>query len=404
MKLKALLIDFGATRIKSAILDLENGAIVSLRDWEMFNVAPNSPERYEIPTEWLTRIFCDVCNHYYNNAHTRFQSVFLCSQMHGFIVADDKNVPQTNYISWRDHRSQVPDAYGQTSFELLQHALAKHLPRQTFRAITGMPLPQVFPSPIFSIGFAKTVPMDLFAFSRFPIGWHAARTVRQELPTLRCLQVWASGTLEHKNATSNSSRSSKRLSALSLSSTKRHKQTMLLVSGSPESNLFPFTLVLAIINAQLLGADNQKNSLSFNIGTGSQVSRIIQTLDDNEDSEVENRPFFGKKFLRTITHIPGGRVLALFASLLQNPHHEMPDEIWKLLGKMSLDEVLNSKLTMNLSFFPGSWRYNETGGSIGNITEHSWNYRSYLASLLRCFAVQYVQASRLVVPNRRKCD
>ncbi len=296
MKLKALLIDFGATRIKSAILDLENGAIVSLRDWEMFNVAPNSPERYEIPTEWLTCIFCDVCNHYYNNAHTRFQSVFLCSQMHGFIVADDKNVPQTNYISWRDHRSQVPDAYGQTSFELLQHALAKHLPRQTFRAITGMRLRPSLPIANFFDWVRENRPNGPLRLLTIP-DWLACCSNRAtgiaHTSMLAGLGFWNIRTQECDIQLISLFKETFGVVPLLNKAAQTNDVAGFWVAGEQS---IPIYVGVGDHQCALLGADNQKNSLSFNIGTGSQVSRIIQTLDDNEDSEVENRPFFGKEF------------------------------------------------------------------------------------------------------------
>src|SRR6185295_18972949 len=57
----------------------------------------------------------------------------------------------------------------------------------------------------------------------------------------------------------------------------------------------------------LAGALLAERELSVNIGTGSQVAILS---DSAMAGPHQTRPYFGGRFLRTITHIPAGRALS----------------------------------------------------------------------------------------------
>ena len=67
--------------------------------------------------------------------------------------------------------------------------------------------------------------------------------------------------------------------------------------------------------AALLGAGlNKMNMLSFNLGTGAQVSKLVSKLVCS--SEYQIRPYFNGKYLVTIPHIPSGRALNVYIRFL----------------------------------------------------------------------------------------
>ena len=57
--------------------------------------------------------------------------------------------------------------------------------------------------------------------------------------------------------------------------------------------------------AALMGSELAPGEVSINIATGCQVS----TLTDVADSPAQLRPYFFERYLRTVTHLPAGRLL-----------------------------------------------------------------------------------------------
>lgn len=68
--------------------------------------------------------------------------------------------------------------------------------------------------------------------------------------------------------------------------------------------------------ASLLGMELSAEKIIFNIGTGGQVSKIVNSLDAN--SNTQHRPYFGSKYIQTVTHLPSGRLLNDFISFIFN--------------------------------------------------------------------------------------
>ena len=74
--------------------------------------------------------------------------------------------------------------------------------------------------------------------------------------------------------------------------------------------------------AALLGAELAQGEVSINIATGCQVS----TLTDVANSPTQLRPYFFEQYLRTITHLPAGRLLT--ASVREDVGGLPSDEEW----------------------------------------------------------------------------
>ena len=74
--------------------------------------------------------------------------------------------------------------------------------------------------------------------------------------------------------------------------------------------------------AALMGAELAPGEVSMNIATGCQVS----TLTDVADSPAQLRPYFFEQYLRTITHLPAGRLLT--AAVREDLGYLPSDEEW----------------------------------------------------------------------------
>ena len=103
---KILLVDFGATHIKSTIYSAASDS------WDSFNkiISPqnisNIPGQFVVSQNRLMKIFKDICEMHKKD---EYEAIFIASQMHGFVVTDQDNKPLTDYISWQDHRGKILD-------------------------------------------------------------------------------------------------------------------------------------------------------------------------------------------------------------------------------------------------------------------------------------------------------
>lgn len=108
-----------------------------------------------------------------------------------------------------------------------------------------------------------------------------------------------------------------------------------------------------------------RNDIIVNMGTGSQV--ITQN---------SRRSF-----------IPAGRAFLTFNEFFKSLDLNMFD----MLEKITIDDVKNSNLIIDLNTFPQSVKYhkNISGGGILGITENKFNIKNLLGSLLKNFVGQY---------------
>ena len=141
-------------------------------------------------------------------------------------------------------------------------------------------------------------------------------------------------------------------------------------------------------------------SISINIGTGSQVATIDP---DSVPDGVELRPYFDSSTLAAVTRIPGGRALASFMDFLEDvclAAGVRDVDFWGLLQEIDERDILNATLRFDLGVFPSAWNY-QRGGSISNIHEGYLTLNNYLASLLKSLGEQYLTVAELFDPEHR---
>ena len=95
-----LLVDFGASRIKTAILS--RGSIMFVKEFPSIDAKINDNKYYEISAEKLKSFFLNLAQNQYKEYS--YAGILISSEMHGFMLVDSKNKPLTDYISWKDER------------------------------------------------------------------------------------------------------------------------------------------------------------------------------------------------------------------------------------------------------------------------------------------------------------
>ncbi len=128
---QVLLIDFGTTSIKSALLHLDGGYFSHVRSHAALANRSPVPGRYELSPDELHERFRSVCADYMDGLGTPFDGVFICSEQNGFVALDAHDRPLTPYISWKDERSREP-VNGVDTFSLVTERLGER-----FKAVTG---------------------------------------------------------------------------------------------------------------------------------------------------------------------------------------------------------------------------------------------------------------------------
>ncbi len=386
---KFLLIDYGATRIKAAIFNSENGVFTNKKDFLPLSNCVREAGHYEVSLFGIRKQFLQICKSYYKTA--KFSGILISSEMHGFALLDENDKPLTNYISWKDERS-LEKIDSDSTFESLKNKLGVD-----FRAITGMKSRPGLPffNAVHLAGKAKLKSAKMIT-----------------LPDLLAMCSDDSRGRSHDTMMAglgfydiNNRRISERLLALAFDKAGvKFTFNELAETGAIAGYLhvgkrkIPIYVGVGDHQCAILGAGNVPGkTLSINIGTGSQVSTIADEYAMSEQFDV--RPYFENKFLKTITHIPAGRALNIHLDFLNSFGKK---NYWDILGKITDSDVDKADLKFDLAFFGSAWNYNG-GGKIFGITENNLNVKNYLASIVKAMAESYLAAAKIIdVDNKLK--
>lgn len=390
-----LLIDFGATRIKTAIVEIESGILTQIKD---YSCPPNCSKikgQYEISLKALKDVFLSICDYYYNHLRVHFKGIMLCSQMHGFALLSKDNRPLSEYISWKDERS-LSKINGQDTFTIISKELGMNYKKTTgMKPRPGLPFMN-------AVHYVREIPIK-------PI----CKIIT--LPEWLSLCSDDSNNLVHDTMMAGMGfydLFKKKVSEELLNLAKELSGTEFIFNdlGSVDeiagywhngSKRIPIYVGVGDHQSAILGAGNKpKISISINIGTGSQVSRIDEKITQED---VELRPYFDSSVLATITHIPAGRALNEYIMFLEDICQNCTGKVinfWDWLKNINEDDILNSTLNFDLAIFKSAWNYTD-GGKIMAIFERELTLRNYLASLLRCLIEQYLEAVKKMGPQEQ---
>lgn len=171
--------------------------------------------------------------------------------------------------------------------------------------------------------------------------------------------------------------------------------------GETQIHAFP---AIGDQQAALLGAGlEDTKTLSFNLGTGGQVSMLAEFYEP--EAGIQIRPYFENQYLRTIPHIPSGRALNVYIRFVRNLlwefHVKMEDEmIWKKI--LALEETVDAtNLQCDLSFFENAITEQKTGG-ISQIGEFDLTISNLFHSVFQQMAQNYLRcAGKLTVAEKK---
>lgn len=303
--------------------------------------------------------------------------VCIDNEMHGFILAHPDGRPYTGYISWQTELANCK--------EVLAHVV-KHVGTEKAESLincTGMPLRSGLPSSnLFWLkqnGYLNKHERLFF----YTLGDYIIRRIARIEPVCHITNAAATGLVDLKNEKWNEELISILVEKTPIVFPKIGKEAIRINADKP------YCILPAIGDQQaaLLGSGiNDSQQLSFNIGTGAQVSRLISEFSQYNNSDgYQIRPYFYDTYIKTIPHIPSGRAVNVFfrflKGILKKYDSTISDEtIWSIMGKAISKKTNTDSLCCDLSFFENAIT-NNTRGCISNISEYGFTLENLLSSV-----------------------
>ena len=121
-----LLVDFGASRIKTLLFDSAESAIVDKEECVSPSSRPRAfvENRFEIPIEEYWEALLETAGKIIlRHPEKKIKQMWICSEMHGFVLTYLDGRAITPYISWKDQRANFDDISGESTFEKLKSCL-----------------------------------------------------------------------------------------------------------------------------------------------------------------------------------------------------------------------------------------------------------------------------------------
>ena len=335
--MKILLVDFGATNIKSVVYDTDSAAVI---DFE--SVASPSQTNHDtapaftVPVN-LYRQALDITAGKLLAMHNDVDSIYICSEMHGFTM-------DNQYISWKDSRADLKKIdklafYNETGLITrpgIAYATLKTLEPKNKRI--GTLVDAVLDS---SIGNDITLTASQGFVNKYT--QLLSTKIINEFEGLSVVPL-AQGCI----------------------GTYRNK----MVYGG-----------LGDLQAAILGAGlGITADMVINLGTGSQVAVLTDSLDQGD-----LRPYVNGTWVRVLSHIPSGRALNVVAELVE------PSRFWSIWQNLNAEEILTSDhQQVDLNLFASAWQYTNCSGFIR--LQESQTVQHFVAAVAAAWVRQYVIA------------
>lgn len=317
--------------------------------------------------------------------------VRLCisNEMHGFLLACEDGKPYTDYISWQKEYS-AKEIEGYTSVdELRRRDLAGDI------RYTGMPLRAGLPSSnllyLQRIGCLDNAHPQLHFYT---LGDYILRAVSGKEPICHPTNAAATGLYDLRSHTWNH-RLIKAAGGAGIRFPQIGEKQITFFLGSLKVNALP---AIGDQQAALLGAGlTDERTISFNLGTGAQVSKMVSEVAFSDQYQI--RPYFGEAYLKTIPYLPSGRALNVYIRFLRDIlcrfQADVPEEdIWRVLLEAE-QQAEETGLFCDLSFYENA-ATDFRQGSISHIEEYSLTLGNLMRAVFCQMGENFIQAADIV--------
>ncbi|MEW5717882.1 MAG: FGGY family carbohydrate kinase [Chloroflexota bacterium] len=383
-----LALDLGTSFIKGAVVDADARTIQHIQRVPFPDPIPNQPALFcEIDPYQIIAATRDLIARLAPHAPD-CEGVVMCGQMQGLVLTDERAVPLSNYISWRDQRALMPHPSGAgTYFDvMLSRVTAEE------RCATGREWRPSLPiSALFWLAERGELARDAIpaSLTDFVIAHLCATT-----PTIHPTNASVHGALDlARDGWQRDVIARLGLAALRFPEVQRTGAIVgALALGDKR---VPCYAPVGDQQCALVGARLRERELSINISTGSQVALLVSNL---QFGDYQTRPFFDGKYLNIVTHIPAGRALAALVELLTEIPRARGIEVdaWEYIAR-EVAQVRATDLRVDLAFFASAVG---DRGAIQNIREENLTVGNLFRAAFENMAENYFACARRLSPER----
>ncbi len=371
-------IDIGASFLKGALFK-ENKLIK-----KSFRRSPDRPIVPDVLIQ-LSPLISNIYDLLYELSPENGKAVLAISnEMHGFVLCDENGFPRTEYISWQKEFGGERLKDGTTAVE----RFAKY--SNEIRN-TGMPFRKSLPSANLRY-FIEKVGRRVNHF--YTMGDFVIRSLSGKEPYCHATNAAATGLYDicagDWNRTLINAAGAEKIQFPEIGS-----KTIDFKLGDLELTALP---AIGDQQATLIGAGlKNKSDISFNLGTGAQVSRLTDDLDFSDRWQI--RPYFNGRYLKTVPHLPSGRAVNVFFRLIREAAlrfapNVSDDEIWSYILK-AVGGADGSAMKCDLSFFENPITDHEKG-SITDIGEYDLNVGNLFKTVFEQMVDNFISAADML--------
>lgn len=394
--MNTIAIDCGASFIKGALIN-DDGIIMTQQQQQapVVHCEQNILKPTQINSLFLMveKMIEDLAN------NEREVKLCISNEMHGFMLAFEDGTPYTDYISWQKEYGSV-----RINRETAANILTSKKYSEDIRK-SGMPLRNGLPSCnllyLKRLGCIDNVKSKLYFYT---LGDYIIRRFANIQPICHPSNMAATGLYDLEKGVWNESFIHEVCGKNVVFPTKTLEETVITVDKKGvRYYLYP---AVGDQQAALLGAGlEDRNTLSFNLGTGAQVSVLTDKVVF--DTGYQIRPYFGEEYIKTIPHLPSGRALNVYIRFFEDVFKQFGifierDEIWRVLLNAS-DQIEKSNLICDMSFFENPITDHNVG-SITNIGEYDLCVGTLLNGIFEQMINNFVWAADKIQPNEEKIE
>lgn len=316
----------------------------------------------------------------------------VSNEMHGFILLKDDGSYFTDYISWQNEFGNI-DYNGVNPCDLLRsEEYDRYIVKTGMKVRAGLPS-----SNLIYLSNAFPYEGELFFYT---LGDCIIKRVFDTEPVCHVSNAASSGLYDIEN---------KRwiteildLVKYRVNMPKVGEEKLSVNYSNKTVHLLP---AIGDYQAALLGAGIKSfNDISFNLGTGAQVSVLSNKVVFSDKYQV--LPFFGDNYLFRIAHLPSGRALNVyfrfFKDILSCFDFSVEDSrIWDTILKNVKEDADN--IICGMGFFENS-ADNCSKGYIKDIGEFEFTFSNLVTAAIKQEADNFIKASYMVCGNRDKIE
>ena len=380
-------VDLGSSYIKGAVIDLDGLSIRHIERLPFPEPIAGLPAAFREfdPGEVVatTRALLERLLSHAPDA----RGCVMCSQLHGLVFSDNQGNSLSSIINWQDQRALEPFGDGGTYFDEVNRQITADERRQ----LGNEPRPGVPLCFLFWLAQNRSLPRKPALAASLP-GFVAANLCGAT-PVVEINNALAHGALNVESGGWHESVITK-LGLDSVVWPQIVPQGSVVGEAAVNSRRLPIFAPVGDYQCSQAGALLEPGELSVNISTGSAV---IQFAEGREFGDFQTRPWFDDRYLKTITHIPGGRALnalvRLLSELAEAQGLKLSDP-WDYILDQS-GRVAASDLRVDPAFY-----FSALGdrGAITNAREENLNVGHLFRAAFEGMADNYARCARRICP------